>query len=400
LTISGGTGQSGESLNITAPQNDSGNVRTATITVRTVAGSLYRTITITQAIPPVTMRPTGVIESFERSGYVNSSTTPGAIRYENRLFSRAPIWNFVHIAGTANTFTIRNDTTGLYFTETSGGLGQQERITGTGLNSQRWIIVPHSSGSYAIRSVSNNNMYVTRAAQTLAGSDIALANRDTSNNNQLWNIGYIWHVSSNYDNMPDVGNIVAFWDGRIDIRVESIGTRPTGFNFYESMNVARSTWGNALDIAFRHVIDMEDANIRAYAGNRSRIQSRLRRTEPFPPRDFRFGVALMGDRSYVAPIQARGVTRHVNRLTGVGARGNTMAVFFDSGGGSIQDSQNVSFATMTSIHELGHALGYLGHSPRSGDVMIASIPVFSSPIMTLDPAEKEHLRQIYRDFRN
>lgn len=78
-----------------------------------------------------------------------------------------------------------------------------------------------------------------------------------------------------------------------------------------------------------------------------------------------------------------------------------MAVFSDSGGlTSIGDSRNIDFATMTAMHELGHALGYMGHSPNSNDVMRGNIPVtMRNPNETLNPAEREHLRQVYRNFR-
>ena len=86
-------------------------------------------------------------------------------------------------------------------------------------------------------------------------------------------------------------------------------------------------------------------------------------------------------------IQAGGATREVIRFTGQGATANIMAVF----------TGNNRFATMTTLHELGHALGYLGHSPNPNDVMRDGVP--SAPIESLRPSEIEHLRQINRRFR-
>jgi len=90
-------------------------------------------------------------------------------------------------------------------------------------------------------------------------------------------------------------------------------------------------------------------------------------------------------------IQAGGIYRPVFRFTGSGDTGLIITVFTGS-------TRNINFATMTAIHELGHALGYYGHSPNSNDVMAATPPLFSPP-ETLNPAELEHLRQIYRRFR-
>ncbi|MCL2528316.1 MAG: hypothetical protein FWE42_07840 [Defluviitaleaceae bacterium] len=397
LTISGGTGLSGESFNITAPQNDSGNIRTATITVRTVAGSLYRTLTITQAIPPVTLRPTGVIESFERNGHVNGSRTPTTIRYDQRIVAEFPIWNFVHIAGTANTFAIRNNTTGLYFTETIGGLSQQESITGPGLSRQRWTIIPHSSGAYAIRSVSNNNMYVTGIAQNSLGTNLALANRDSSNNRQLWWIGYIWHIDRSYIGTPR--DWVGFWDRTVNIQIRPQALEPNASaEFYAAVDIARDFWARELGLAIGTTEVVADANIRIYWASPADFG---RRINNLFLRDTAYGLAVapalpandtrtVRGRARHGTIQAGGSARTVYRLYGTGDVSMRVGIWPGS-------TRNVTLLPFTATHELGHALGYWGHAPNSRDLMSEHPGI--NPEISLRPAEREHILQIYRRFR-
>ena len=172
----------------------------------------------------------------------------------------------------------------------------------------------------------------------------------------------------------------------------SVGTQPDGFDFDQRMTTARSTWGASLGVSFNDVTNRESANIRAYGGDRHEIRRSI--NWPFaltatygamlPPRRGDFAESA-------GTIQARGIDRSVFRFTGSGDTGLIIAVFTGS-------ARNNTFATMTAIHELGHALGYYGHSPNSNDVMTANPPLFS-PNETLNSAELEHLRQIYLRFR-
>ena len=393
-----GTGVPGSPLSITTQINNGGERRSAVVTV--TAGSQTRELVVTQLPVLTQLRGTRVIECFGRFGYVdvyrNATTT--TIENVGGGSARRPIWNFVHIVD--NDFAIRNDTTGRYLTETNGSLRHEARISGTSLNynnRQRWRMVAQADGSYRIRSVSSPTSYVTDGARLYWQNPVlSLATLNTSHNRQSWWIGYIWHQGTRYENW------VGFWcgainDGAINIRVEPIVLQPaTGFNFEQRMIAAKNARENALGITFNTVADMEDANIRAYGGDRREI---AREIGLLFVRSERYGVVIPPARGFgrvtVGTIQAGGVTRDVDRLNGTGNRAMRMLVFSD-------DARRINFATMTAMHELGHALGYWGHSPNSNDVMTGSpawLP-WGSPNENLNPAEIEHLRQIYRRFRS
>ena len=59
--------------------------------------------------------------------------------------------------------------------------------------------------------------------------------------------------------------------------------------------------------------------------------------------------------------------------------------------------RSVDVAPVVATHELGHALGYWGHSPNPNDVMRPRVG--NSLGANLRPAEIEHILQVYRRFR-
>jgi len=330
---------------------------------------------------------------LDRNGYVDVTTpTVSYVLFNRQSSASRPIWNFVHVDD--NIFLIRNDTTGRYLTETSGNLRHEARITGAGFDRQRWRLLPQDNGSYRIRSVSNDSRYIENAM-----GGLTLETRNASNR-QLWRIEHIWHIDPNLQHEEWFG----FWRGTINIRAITVGNViPDDFNFISRMNNARRAWENVLNISFNTVTDMSSANIRAYGGHRDDIQEHLGREDSFPPDHFRYGTNF-GHGVFdpvtgrVGSISAGGASRGVFELTGTGESAMIMVVFTDNGGRTA-DARNIRFTAMTTMHELGHSLGYRGESPNRNDVMIGVIPITASPNETLTPAEIEHLRQIYRMFR-
>jgi len=329
-----------------------------------------------------------------REGYVDvNTTTTTTILNASRGGAEKPVWYFVHIQ--ENIFAIRNDTTGRYFTETSGSLRHESRISGTGRDynaRQQWRLIPQPNGLFRIRSVSNNT-YVEDGSL-----GVTLENRDSSNW-QLWRIGYIWQVARRYDNDPESGNWVAFWPGRINIWVDPLETSGAS-DFRAAVSAARNTWEAALGITslFDNATSAANANVRVYWGTPEQFQDEANLTRP--PTD-RYGATVItpvrqgftDGRAREGTIHAGGATRNVYRLFGTGDMAMIVGIWSDHG------SRGRNLAPFTAMHELGHALGYIGHSPNSRDVMRAEVERWQNPDPILRPAEIEHLRQIYRRFR-
>ncbi|MCL2361611.1 MAG: matrixin family metalloprotease, partial [Defluviitaleaceae bacterium] len=379
-------------LRVTQP-NRTGNIREATVTVR--SGNLSRNLEIVQLPAPVAIRGTRVIESFGRDGYVDvSGATATTIRYPSRGSASYPIWYFVHLE--YNVFAIRNNTTRGYFTETGGQLSHEANLNGLGSASynirQRWLLIPQANGTYRIRSASADTLYVEDGV-----FNVTLATRNTSDNWQSWRIGYIWHHHRNYFGADY--NWVGFWPGRINIRPEALVTSGAS-DFYAAVATAQSTWGAALGITslFNDVESRTDANIRVYWCTPTQFQ---REAGLMYLPDERYGATsitprrrgISYGREFVTTINAGGATRNVYRLVGT----DNLAMI--AGVWSHHGSRGVNLAPFVTTHELGHALGYIGHSPNSGDVMRRVIERWQTPDSILRPAEIEHLRQIYRRFR-
>ena len=391
-----GSGTPGTPLEITVLPNNSGGRRDAIVTV--TAGDQTRQLVVSQ-LPVLTQTSgTRVIERFARgTAYVDVSigVTNTTIASVGGSSVRVPIWNFVHIVD--NDFAIRNNTTGRYLTETNGSLRYEARISGAGTfynNRQRWRLVAQSDGSYRIRSASSPNLFITECtdrSHPRLFADVILANMDAANNMQRWWIGYIWH----HDDTRNSPNWVGFWDGTITMWVDPVGEHPEGFNFVQNMAAARDFWSDALGITFDVVDDSDHANIRAYGGCRFEIRDDWRALTHFTAT---YGVAIRPiSRVHEDTIQAGGVTRDVYRLQGTGFRGAFMLVFSTNTSAS-PTPRLTNMAAHTAAHELGHALGYAGHSPNPNDLMYRHAP--STPNITLNPAELEHILQIYRRFRN
>lgn len=161
---------------------------------------------------------------------------------------------------------------------------------------------------------------------------------------------------------------------------EEDGTPDFSFPLASSMEYARGVWGD------------EGIQTSLSAQNQLGIQSHC-------------GTAsVLSNNSYFAGTitsNTYGVTRHINRsLVG------NYKYISPQNVTSYMDAYSESFAVIalvqrstyttnqvrhTATHELGHALGWYGHSTVSTDVMYAA-PSWS---LTLSAAEAEHLAQIY-----
>jgi len=177
----------------------------------------------------------------------------------------------------------------------------------------------------------------------------------------------IWHDA--------VENRVSFWPGAIRTHTQVLPAAPANFLFGTRVFDAQNAWGNALGLTIGSTT-AANAQIRAFGGTRAAIENELEYSFPWG------GLAYPPTRTWAGTITVNGVSRTVQRNSG-------QARIF------VAHHNNANIVRMVTAHEIGHAVGWAGHSPLGHDVMFYS----AHQNYTLQARERMHLRQIYDFFR-
>lgn len=191
----------------------------------------------------------------------------------------------------------------------------------------------------------------------------------------------IWHSDANR---------VGFWPGTINVHTHTLGTVSNGFSFHYRMLEAQRAWPNALGVTITGVTQAANAQIRSWGGTAQNIADHLGRlTFPYE------GLAeIVWWTPRAGTITVGGVTRNAYEL----ASHNRMWVRQRSTAASwTQD--DINRTRNTTAHELGHVLGYIGHSPRVAENNQDVMWWTNHAGFTLRQNEIRHLRQIYDHFR-
>jgi len=194
----------------------------------------------------------------------------------------------------------------------------------------------------------------------------------------------------------DYENDVTFWNLRtLNIYVHQTPNAPAGFNFTTHMNDARSQWSSAVGGMNFVNSPHSNAHILAYGGSRAEIY-RIARRYGIESEGWA-GVARATWETPVGTININGV-RNVYRFN-VDARtfqNTSRAVMLvASNPPGLIMSRSSAEVRKLSLHELGHLMGYVGHSLSENDVMFNT----TTTSQQLSQAERTHLRRIYDRFR-
>jgi hypothetical protein len=187
----------------------------------------------------------------------------------------------------------------------------------------------------------------------------------------------VWHADDNR---------ACYWNTNT-VRVYSIrlGEVSNNFNFYTHMDNALATWNNALPISVVATTTTSNANVFAYGGTRERITEH---NGPFSAAWQGFAVVTPGTTVGAFPGNP-GAT--VSRISAA-------RMYVVQPTPIIWRPNDTNRVRMVATHELGHSLGWIGHSlnvsANKDDVMWASAHTNS----TLSSNERHHLRQIYAHY--
>ncbi|MCL1904058.1 MAG: hypothetical protein FWF94_06560 [Oscillospiraceae bacterium] len=189
----------------------------------------------------------------------------------------------------------------------------------------------------------------------------------------------------------DDSNKVGFWNkSSITVHSQTVGTVSSGFNFSSWTSEALGKWTSALGVNISSTSSQASSDIQAYGGRKSVICEIS--GESYWP-DSRVGMCKW---VYSTPeagtFSANGATRWVYRYNA--AKVYVLELYSD------WSQNNVNLTKHTTIHEFGHALGYMSHpfdiEANKSDIMYP----YTSPSLTLSANERKHLRQIYDYYRN
>jgi len=200
--------------------------------------------------------------------------------------------------------------------------------------------------------------------------------------------GLIWHSVPAIDYQGnEIPEWLGFWPGTINVYAETIGSASDSFEFNTRVHEARLAWAEALGIPILSTGVESIAQIRMYSGSRDTVWRRF--GEDFPEYA---GWATRPTRNPHDTIFAGGETRNVDILSGY-----SRAIVIERTADGAQSEEHVrNIVRNVTMHEMGHALGYGGHSPTRQDVMGGGGAHTGT---TLGRNEIRHLKQVYERFR-
>lgn len=168
---------------------------------------------------------------------------------------------------------------------------------------------------------------------------------------------------------------VARWNSGIKVYQQDIGSVSNPY-FAEACSTAYSQWSSALDISISKVSSGSSADIEWYTASYDDLLEK----------NIVLGNGMVGITKY---------NSQELELIGYYLYNNSAKFLFDMVPSTIYvlytPGKSLERYKNTCTHELGHALGYMGHSASSADIMY----YLDKNAYTLTNNEKEHLIQVY-----
>ncbi len=255
-----------------------------------------------------------------------------------------------------------------------------------GLDRQLWKITKNASGSFKIKAKSSEP-YTDDDLVMAVGSPNIFGPEGTDVEQRLFYIDddykdewlFIRYIGTlNYWNSDS--NTIAYWPTSPLIYTECDSTKTSSVfcsSFNAGVATATAVWGNALGLD-SSTTSLSLADIEIYGLSAAEYEDKT--GKPWPVSSV--GLTVPDSNPY-------GVACFGNTIKWIGkyTHAKVYILFIPTA------SQDEIISTTT--HEMGHALGYYGHSPTSTELMFFASNSTNSTIYTLTVNEINHLAQIY-----
>jgi len=247
-------------------------------------------------------------------------------------------------------------------------------------DSSLWSFCQTSSGYYRIVCTgisSGSNTLGVSSTVSGNGADLVMTTyTDDSNYCDEWNIYLVAdYLGVVFDSWNSSSDEIGYFPYSPSIYLEKKDSSAT-FYFEESMSSAISQWNSVLPISVTETNLPSNADIICYGLNESQYYDMI--GDPWPQ-------SFAGNTVYYRTLLGYGI--YNNQPIEIYRMDNLIIYLISRGYGESQEK-------MIATHELGHSLGYKGHSTTATDVMYESV----HSNYQLSSSEIAHLLQCYEAF--
>lgn len=191
------------------------------------------------------------------------------------------------------------------------------------------------------------------------------------------------------DSWHGTGDRVGFFPGDINVYATTLGWTTSAFQdyFYSSVEEARNIWSDAIGVPIGVSSSLGDAQIQVFGGSRRLMEIEL----GYEPGASTWAGIAETNKYWIGSAVVNGQNVMVLEMTS--------SRIFIVEVSMYPELHNRAFYRFVILHEMGHAVGWLGHSTNPNEIMYAYAYNWKEVNQYLSPEEKRHIRTVYDHFR-
>jgi len=306
------------------------------------------------------------------------------------------VWQFIHVSG--DYYKIKNMANNRWLTSPVSG-AEYERVTLETSNipsRQKWKITQLSNGKYRLQAINREGTNLVLAVNSslfninVDGIDITQRDYTDAEERGEWRIANatLWNADdSAYYNGAVVN--AAYWDKKpisvLALRIASSQIQNPAYFPPNSAWAERAVWGNIIGMTFTNGISGNE-DIQIYGGDYNSVC-------------YKSGLTLNINLLGTTVNNYSGSTNVYHNYNDTGTKNirkisdSTCYIIFKPTG----PNYDADIAKFSIIHEIGHAMGYTGHSPNTtaGALMRADPTTLPEAVFTPTAEEASFFKKIY-----